>query len=126
MSSPAGQALLQGGKRSTYTGRELRHKPVWLGSEEPGSRVMAKGLTISASLGQQAIFEDVLVRQGLYACDSVAARMFSKQVGESFLRLQVVLHRRTLADFEHCRDFSALSLEYRKQTGFLGQAGDAN
>src|ERR1017187_5961702 len=119
MSSPAGHALLQGGKRSTYTGREVRQEPVWLARDEPGSRVMAKGLAMSALLRQQSVLEDVLVRHRLNPGDGVDARLFPEQVGEALLRLQVVLHRRALADFQHRRHYTALGLEYREQTGFL-------
>src|SRR5665647_2635805 len=118
MSSPAGQALLQGGKRSTYTGRAVRQEPVWLAREEPGSRVMAKGLVISVLLRQQAVLEDVFVRHRLNPGDGVGARVFSEQMGEALLWLQVVFHRCALADFQHCRHYTALGLEYREQTGF--------
>ena len=47
-SRPAGQAWLHGGRRSTYTGRTVRHEPVWLARLEPGSSVIANGLRFTA------------------------------------------------------------------------------
>ena len=44
MFSPAGQALLHGGRLCTYTGRSVRQAPVWLARLEPRSRVIANGL----------------------------------------------------------------------------------
>ena len=49
MFSPAGQALLHGGSRSTYTGRSTRHEPVLLARLEPTSRVMAKGFSVTGA-----------------------------------------------------------------------------
>src|SRR5438045_8493804 len=50
MFSPAGQALLHGGRLFTYTGRSVRQAPVWLARLEPTSRVIANGLLISLSV----------------------------------------------------------------------------
>src|ERR1017187_2474541 len=114
MSSPAGHALLQGGKRSTYTGREVRQEPVWLARDEPGSRVMAKGLAMSALLRQQTVLEDVLVRHRLNPGDGVDARVLSEQVGEALLWFQVAPHRGAFADFQPRRHYPALGLKYRE------------
>src|SRR6186997_2680386 len=47
MSSPAGHCTLHGGSLSTYKGRFVRQLPVLLASDEPGSSVIAKGLSIT-------------------------------------------------------------------------------
>ncbi len=41
MFSPAGHAWLQGGSRSRYIGRDVRHEPVLLARLEPGFSVIA-------------------------------------------------------------------------------------
>ena len=49
MFSPAGHALLHGGRLCTYTGRSVRQAPVWLARLEPASKVIANGLRMSLS-----------------------------------------------------------------------------
>ena len=51
MFSPAGQALLYGGRLRTYTGRSVRQAPVWLTRLDPTFRVIANGLRMSFSSG---------------------------------------------------------------------------
>src|SRR5665647_1280019 len=47
MFSPAGQAWLHGGSRSTYIGRSTRHEPVSFARLEPTSSVIANGFSIT-------------------------------------------------------------------------------
>src|SRR2546429_9354119 len=46
MFSPAGHALLHGGRLCTYTGRSVRQAPVWLARLDPTSRVIVNGLSM--------------------------------------------------------------------------------
>ena len=47
MFSPAGQALLHGGRLFTYTGRSVRQAPVWLARLEPTSKVMNRTRSVA-------------------------------------------------------------------------------
>src|SRR6185369_6468149 len=119
MFSPAGQAPLQGGRRSTYTGRMVRHEPVWLARLEPGSSVMAKGLRI-----EEPITTDVAVGVLLDARDDRGIWHLAEQVREAPLRPEVVLDRGLPADFRHRGNFPVHRLVNGEQTGFLGEARD--
>jgi hypothetical protein len=51
MFSPAGHALLHGGRLCTYAGRSVRQAPVWLARLDPTSKVIANDLRMSFSSG---------------------------------------------------------------------------
>src|SRR5690242_20643547 len=110
MSSPAGHCALQGGRRSTYTGRSVRQDPVLLACDEPGSRVIAKGFCIvmeppadrlrPAPLARSAVscgdflFEqpeapDVAIGIGLDAREQVGPTLGAEQMREAPLRPKV-------------------------------------
>ena len=101
MFSPAGQASLQGGKRSTYTGRSVRQLPVLFSKLLPTSSVTAKGLvacTMSSAhdasswRGEQVELADVAIGNGTQRFE--LCRVFRiEHVGEAALELQVIVHR---------------------------------
>src|SRR5512132_3831228 len=103
MFSPAGHALLHGGSRSTYSGRIVRHEPVWFARLEPGSSVMANGL-----LMLQPVTADIAVRDCLDPRDHIEPHRLAEQVGKAFLRPQVLFHRSFPADFRDRGDFAVL------------------
>src|SRR5512145_1012412 len=126
MFSPAGQALLHGGRRSRYTGRAVRQDPVRLASEVPGLRVIAKGLlAMSVTLLQQAILANVAVGDGLHPGDHFRMRVLAEQMREAPLWLQVFFHRNLAPYLQYPGDFAMLSLEHREHAALLGQPGDA-
>src|SRR4051794_3035792 len=110
MSSPAGHWPLQGGSRSTYTGRSGRHDPVLLASDEPGSSVIANGFCMvmkaparprrpasadgSTNVAvscrdlflEQAEATDVAVGIGLDLPQHLGMAVRTEQVGEALLR----------------------------------------
>src|SRR5512135_845039 len=128
MFSPAGQALLQGGRRSRYTGRAERHVPVRLASEVPAFSVIANGLLgISLTLLiQQAVLADVAVGYGLQARNHFRMRVLAEQVCEASLRLEVFLYRNLAPDFQYAGHFAVLGLEYREHAGLFGQPRHAD
>src|SRR5438046_10727831 len=92
MFSPAGQAWLHGGRRSTYRGRLVRHAPVLLARLEPTSRVIAYGLSIDDLLLDQAELIDIAVRHRLNLCNASDVRRITEQMGITFLQLEVFGH----------------------------------
>src|SRR5512145_467518 len=116
MFSPAGQATLHGGSRSTYIGRSVRQVPVWLARLDPGSRVMAKGLRI-----EQAELADVAVGHLLDSRNRFVVLLWGKQVREPPLGLEVFLHRQPPADLGDARELAALGLVHREEARLFGQ-----
>src|SRR5512145_1500295 len=119
MFSPAGQATLHGGSRSTYIGRSVRQVPVWLARLDPGSRVMAKGLRI-----EQAELADVAVGHLLDSRNRFVVLLWGKQVSESALWLQVLLHRQTLAYLGDARHLAVLGFVHREEARLFRKARD--
>src|SRR5512138_1994761 len=101
MSSPAGHCALHGGSRCTYTGRSVRQLPVLLASDEPGSSVIAKGLSMSEHRGfvvEELEAADVAIGVGLDCGDHLRMACTAEQVREALLRPQVGVDRHPLAD----------------------------
>src|SRR4249920_3653405 len=98
MFSPAGQAWLHGGRRSTYRGRLVRHAPVLLARLEPTSRVIAKGLSMEARSVQQAVVGNVAVGHRLNRSNAFEVRRIAEQMGIAFLQLEVFVHRDFVPD----------------------------
>src|SRR5437773_10315751 len=98
MFSPAGQAWLQGGSRSTYNGRLVRHAPVLLARLEPTSRVIANGLSMGTRLVQQTVVGDVAVGHHLNQRNARLVRRIAEQVGITLLQLQVIGYRHLVPD----------------------------
>src|SRR3546814_6897753 len=72
-------------------------------------------------VGEQAEARDVAVGIGLDAGDQVGTSGAGKQMGEAFLRLEVLLHRYPAADFRHRRHLAAFGLEHREDAGLARQ-----
>src|ERR1017187_3755759 len=121
MFSPAGQAALQGGSRSTYSGREVRQEPVRLARLEPTSRVMANGLFMSALLRQQPVLADVAIRDGLQLGNDVHPRLLAEEGGVTLLGFQGLLHLKLGADGQPGGDLAVLRREPREKPSLLGQ-----
>src|ERR1700730_546137 len=124
MFSPAGQAWLQGGKRSKYTGRLVRHAPVLLARLEPTSRVIAYGLSIDDLLVQQAELVDIAIGHHLNLCNALEVGRIAEQMGVTFLQLEVFGHGDFVPDRGTRRDFAVLSFEQREKAGLDRQARD--
>src|SRR5690349_17889457 len=92
MSSPAGHALLHGGRRSTYTGRLLRHVPVWLARLEPRSSVMANGFFMIL-ISREAEDPNVAICNPLYRRNRFGGDLRTEQVCKASLQLEIILDR---------------------------------
>src|SRR5450755_81295 len=98
MFSPAGQAWLHGGRRSTYTGRLVRQAPVLLARLEPTSRVIANGLSMGSPLMKQAELGDIAVGDRLNQRNAWDVGPIAEKMGETFLQLEVFAHRDLVPD----------------------------
>src|SRR5215470_11795324 len=90
MFSPAGQAWLHGGRRSTYSGRFVRHAPVLLARLEPTSSVMAYGLSMGTVLLQQPELFDVAIGHSLDLGDAREIGVFAEQMGVALLQREIL------------------------------------
>src|SRR5437868_1457522 len=108
MFSPAGQAWLHGGRRSTYTGRLVRHAPVLLARLEPTSSVIATGLSINGLLVHQAELGDIAVGNPLNLRDARQIGKLAEEMGEAFLQFEVFGHGHLVADRRTRGDFAVV------------------
>src|SRR5436190_21763043 len=115
MFSPAGHAWLHGGRRSTYSGRLVRHAPVLLARLEPTSSVIANGLSIGGLLVQQAEVGDIAVGHRLNLRNASEIRPIAEKMSEAFLQLEVFRHRHLAADRRARGDFAIVRLEKREE-----------
>src|SRR4051812_29288954 len=121
MFSPAGQALLHGGRRCTYWGRSVRQLPVLLARLVPTSSVIANGFSISELLVDQVEALDVAVGARLELVDDVLARPLAEQVRVAPLELQVLLDGHTVTNLVRPGDLPVLGLEDREHPALHGQ-----
>src|ERR1700675_2030688 len=124
MFSPAGQAWLHGGKRSTYKGRLVRHAPVLLARLEPASRVIAYGLSIDDLLLEQAKLIDVAIGHHLNQRDALDVRRVPEKMAITLLQLEIFGHGALAPDRRALRDFTVLRFEQREKAGLDRQARD--
>src|SRR5690242_14428979 len=115
MFSPAGHAWLHGGKRSTYSGRIVRHAPVLFARLEPTSSVMAYGLCMPRLLLQEAELLDVPVRRHLDEREAALVARIAEQMREALLQLEVIRDRNLVPDGRDPRDLAVARLEQREQ-----------
>src|ERR1700675_1986773 len=122
MFSPAGQAWLHGGRRSTSKGGLLRHAPVLLARLEPTSRVIAYGFSMDYSLVQQAELVDIAISHHLNSGNAFEVRRIAEEMGVAFLELEVFGNGNLVPDRGTRRDYAVLRFVQREEAGLDYQA----